>query len=155
MFGISKLYAMIGFGIAFALLAAWGLRVDNLRDGWRTRYITETGEVTATIRRVTNNNKFQWKDASQQIEALAVSRESWKTVAGEQTAAIDALGAESERLKALNAELRAKAKAEIAKRNRLIDRLENAALTPGDATNVQEQLAACVAALNMIYEEGL
>lgn len=155
MFTGLRLYAALGLGIAFLLLAAWGFRVDHLRDGWRNRYITETGEVTATIRRVTNNPKLKWKDAPEQIEALAVSRESWKSVAGEQTAQIDALGAESERLKKLNAELRAKAQAEIKKRNRLIDRLENDALTPGDRSDCNAQIAAAEAALDAIYAEGL
>lgn len=150
-----RLYAALGVGAAFLLLAAWGLRVDHLRDNWRTRYITETGEVTATIRRVTGNVKLQWKDASRQIEGLAISRDSWKAVAGEQTAAIDAMGLETARLQRLNAELRAKALKAIAQRQNAIDKLERSALTPGDKANCQQQIQAANAALDAVFEEGL
>lgn len=155
MLGLPKLYA--GIGIALLLIVTIG-GLTLSRNHWKGRALKveeAAGVVTATIRRVTNNPKLQWKDANEQIEALAVSRESWKTVAGEQTAAIDALGMEAERLRALNAELREKAKAEIAKRNRLIARLDNDALTPGDRDDCQAQIAAAEAALDAIFEEGL
>lgn len=155
MFGLSKIYALAGIGLIAALFITWAFRVDYLRDGWRTRYITETGTVTATIRRVTGNNELKWRDANEQIEALADSRKLWKGVAGEQTAAIDSLGAEAERLRKLNATLRAKAEKEIAKRQRAIDRLAASANDPGERDNCQQQIAAAEAALDLIYQEGL
>lgn len=154
MFGISR-YIAAGVGLSLILSLGWGLRVDHLRDGWRTRYITETGEVTATIRRVTGNSELKWKDASPQIEALAGSRQRWKNVAGEQSAAIDALGTESQRLKRLNTELRIKAEKIIKDRAKLIDRLVDQAKTPGDREDCQAQIAAAEAALDAIYDEGL
>lgn len=154
MFTGFRLYALLG--IVLAVAAAFGALTLS-RNSWKSEALffrETTGTVTATLRRVNNNPKLEWKDANEQIEAMAVSRESWKTVAGEQTAAVEAIGAEAERLRALNAELREKAKAEIQKRNKLIARLDDAALTPGDREDCQAQIAAAEAALDAIYEEG-
>lgn len=155
MFTGFRLYALLG--VALTVLAVIG-GLTLSRNYWKGEAVElreSTAVVTATLRRVNNNPKLKWKDANEQIEAMAVSRESWKTVAGEQTAAVEAIGAEAERLRALNAELREKAKAEIKKRNRLIARLDDAALTPGDREDCQAQIAAAEAALDAIYEEGL
>lgn len=155
MFTGFRLYALLG--IVLAVAAAFGALTLS-RNYWKGEAVElrdSTAVVTATLRRVNNNPKLEWKDANEQIEAMAVSRESWKTVAGEQTAAVEAIGAEAERLRALNAELREKAKAEIKKRNRLIARLDDSALTPGDREDCQAQIAAAEAALDAIYEEGL
>jgi hypothetical protein len=157
MFGLGKYLALAG-GVALALVLAWGLRVDHLRAGWKLKFETvveQTGVVTASIRRATGNPKLKWKDASAQVDALAASRDGWKSAAETQTAAIDRMGAEADRLKALNAELRARAEKEIARRTVAIDRLDNQALTAGDRDNCQQQIAAAEAALDAIYEEGL
>ena len=75
----------IGIFLALSILATiGGLTVS--RNYWKGEAVElrdSTAVVTATLRRVNNNPKLEWKDANEQIEAMAVSRESWKTVAGE------------------------------------------------------------------------
>jgi hypothetical protein len=48
MFGIPKLYTMIGTAAAFALLLAWGLRVDHLRGQARLETKAEVAAHIAT-----------------------------------------------------------------------------------------------------------
>jgi len=155
MFGLNKIYVYIGAGL-IVLATIGGLTLS--RNYWKSEAIEwkdSAGVVTATIRRVTNNPKLQWKDANEQIQALADSRKLWKEVAGEQTIEINALGAEAERLQKLNATLRAKAEKEIAKREKAINRLEDSAKDPGVREDCQAQIAAAEAALDIIYAEGL
>lgn len=98
MFGLSKIYVYIGVGLII-LATIGGLTLSrNYWKGEAIEWKDSAGVVTATIRRVTNNPKLQWKDANEQIQALADSRKLWKEVAGEQTIEINALGAEAERL---------------------------------------------------------
>lgn len=151
----SKLYAYIGISL-LVLVTIGGLTLS--RNHWKGEALEwkdSAGVVTATIRRVTNNPKLQWKDANEQIQALGDSRQLWKEVATEQTSQIDALGAETERLKKLNAVLRAKAEKEIVKRQKAIERLAASANDPGDRDDCQAQIAAAEAALDIIYAEGL
>jgi predicted RNase H-like nuclease (RuvC/YqgF family) len=155
MFGLPKLYAGIGISLLL-LVTIGGLTIS--RNYWKAEALDEREQkyvVTASIGKSLGNPKLKWKDVAEQVDRYASGHNQLVADTDEANRRLGELGDETKRLKALNAELRAKAKVEIQKRNRLIDRLENAALTPGDATNVQEQLAACVAALNSIYEEGL
>jgi hypothetical protein len=48
MFGIPKLYTMLGVASAFALLLAWGLRVDHLRAEARVQTKAEIAAHVAT-----------------------------------------------------------------------------------------------------------
>lgn len=160
MFGLAgiRLYGAIAIALAVMGFVGWAFRVNHLRDYWHTAHdqkVYQIEAVTAKIGNAIGNPKLKWKDVPEQVEQIVVSRDSWKTVAGEQTAAIDAMGAETERLQALNADLRARAEKEIAKRKVAIDRLASQATDPGERDNCQQQIAAAEAALDAIYEEGL
>jgi hypothetical protein len=139
-------------------MLAWALRLDNLRANYRIEVLAwrkSTTEVTAKIGKAIENPDLKWEGVPQQIDLIIQSRDAWKTVAGEQTAAIDAMGLETERLKRLNSELRVKALKAIAKRQTAIDRLESQANDPGDRADCQAQITAANAALDEVWKEGL
>jgi formylmethanofuran dehydrogenase subunit E len=145
---------LIGGGIAllgFALFVAWALRVDHLRG----KHLADKIAVTAQVAKAVGNPKLKFADIGRQVELTVQSRDEWKASTIEQTAAINAMGKERERLLALNADLRAKAKAEIAKREVLINRLDSQSLTAGGREDYQAQIQAVEAALDAIYEEGV
>lgn len=155
MFTGLRLYAAVGAIAAVLLLAAWAFRVDHLRAGWKTKYETETYEVTARIGNAIGNPKLRWGDVPKQIELYADGHNQLIKATNEANAQIDAMGRESDRLLALNADLRAKADKIIKERAKLIDRLAASAKDPGQADDCQAQIAAAEAALDAIYEEGL
>lgn len=156
MFGISYLrlaaYGIIALGVLS--FVAWAFRVDHLRGYWHDKYDSETSQVTAQIANAIGNPKLRWRDVGNQVDAYAKGHQALLLATDEANATIDAMGAESERLKSLNAELRAKADKIIKERARLIDRLEASANDPGDVSDCQAQLAAVEAALDAVIEEG-
>lgn len=157
MFGLS--YARLAvFGIlalAIAGFVAWAFRVDNRRAYWHNKYDVETSQVTAHIANAIGNPDLRWKDVGKQVDLYASGHLKLVIATDEANARIDAMGAESERLKSLNAELRAKADKAIASRGKAIARLEQSALTPGDRDDCQSQIAAAQKALDEVYAEGL
>lgn len=157
MFGLSK-YLIGGAGIALALSLAWGLRVDHLRAGWKSKYeaaSVQAGKVLASIRLASDNPKLAWREASEQVALIGESRKAWKGTAELQSSRIDEMAAESMRLKALNAELRAKADKAIAKRETAIRKLQSGVLDAGDRANCAQQLFEAEKALDLVYQEGL
>lgn len=150
-----KLYGAIGLAVIAALFVAWAFRANHLRAYWHDRYDTETVQVTAQIANAVGNPKLKWKDVGAQVDAYAKGHDALIVATSEANARIEAMGAESDRLKRFNAELRAKADIAIAARAKAIDRLEQSALTPGDRADCQAQIAAAQSALDAVYEEGL
>lgn len=151
----TRAYLALGIGLT-VLVIIGGLTIS--RNYWKGEAVEikeQTVVATARIGRALGNDKLQWKDVPEQVERYADGHNQLVIDTGIANAQIDALGAERDRLRALNAELREKAKAEIKKRNRLIARLDDAALTPGDREDCQAQIAAAEEALDAIYEEGL
>lgn len=147
----------IGIFLALAILATiGGLTVS--RNYWKGEAVEikeQTVVATARIGRALGNDKLKWKDVPEQVERYADGHDQLVIDTGIANAQVQQISAEADRLRALNAELREKAKVEIVKRNRLIAKLDNDALTPGDKENLQEQIGAVVAALDAIYEEDL
>jgi phage-related tail fiber protein len=157
MFGSTRLVAGIG-GIALALALGWGLRVNSLRAHWHGKFDTLNGEavvVLAAAGRAADNPKLRWADVPEQIELLGASRKAWKGTAELQSSRIDALGVEAARLQALNADLRTRAQAAIARRDVAIRRLDRDALTPGERVDCARQLIEAEAALDLVYREGI
>lgn len=153
-----RLYAALGTAVVLALLFAWAMRLDALRADWKSKFdaLTEQASVVLTSARAASDNpRLSWRDAAAQIDLIGTSRREWKSTADLQSARIDALGAETARLKALSAEAQAKARAIIAKRDTAIARLSAMALTPGDRADCVAQLNAAEAALDLVYQEGL
>lgn len=156
------LYAKIAAGLAVLAFVGWAFRVDHLRAYWRETHLTfkeqvaeEKAVVTARIGRAIGNPKLKWKDVSKQVEDFAAGYDQLVTETNTANAQIDAMGAESERLKALNADLRVRAEKIIRERAKLIDRLAASANDPGEREDCQAQIAAAEAALDAVFEEGL
>lgn len=149
-----RLGLYIAAALAIAGFVAWAFRVDHLRAYWHDKYDSETTQVTAQIANAIGNPKLRWRDVGTQVDAYATGHNRLLVATDEANARIDAMGAESERLKHLNAELRAKADKIIKERSKLIERLEASANEPGDVSDCQAQLAAVEAALDAVIEEG-
>jgi hypothetical protein len=160
MFGLSgmRLYGALGALLALIGFIGWVVRIDGLRANWKAKYealAETTGGLLTTIRTESDNPRLKLKDAGEQVRLIASSRAAWQGTAELQSSRIDDLANETARLKALNAELRKRAEAAIAKRERAIDRLATAALTPGDRADCARQLFEAEAALDAVYREGL
>jgi hypothetical protein len=160
MFGLSgiKLWGALGALLALVGFVGWVVRLDQLRGKHLSDLTTLQGErdtFMGVLRTASDNPKLPWKFAGDQVQALAASRNGWKSTAVLQSSRIDALNQETMRLKALSEELRRKAEAAIAKRNNLAERLEQAALTPGDRTDCIRQLLDAEAALDLVWDQGL
>ena len=149
-------YIRAAVGLAFVLLLAWALRLDYLRDHWRGKFnalSNEAAAVLVAVREAADNPKLQWRDVPKQIDAIDASLTEWKGAAETQSAMIDAMGRDSDRLRAENAALVKKIAAANAKREAAIARLDNDALDPGDRADCWAQIRAADAALNQLYEE--
>lgn len=160
-FGIhGKVLAGAGLAVlaALSLAISWGF-------SWKATAARVTGELTAlkvitveilTVTRTESENpKLALKDVPEQIRLIGASRKAWKGTADLQSSRIDAMAAESGRLKALNADLRKRAEAAIERRDRAIWKLENMAKTPGDRANCAKEMFEAEAALDLVYREGL
>lgn len=157
MFGLGK-YVAIGGGVVIALLLAWALRLDYLRAHWRDKFDALSNEATAVlvaVREAADNPKLSWQDVPAQIDALDASLTGWKNTAQLQSGTIDAMGEETKRLQAENAELSAKVAQLNKKRDALIARLNNDALDPGDRADCWAQIREADEALNTLYREGV
>lgn len=150
-------YIRAGVGLAFVLLLAWALRLDHLRGHWRDKFDALSNEATAVlvaVRDATDNPKLEWRDVPKQIELLDASLTQWKGAAETQSDMIDAMGRDTERLRAENAALVKKIAAANAKRDAAIARLDNDALDPGDRADCWAQIREADEALNQLYQEG-
>lgn len=150
-------YIRLGIGLAFVLLLAWALRLEYLRGHWRDKFDVLSNEATAVlvaVREAADNPKLSWQDVPAQIDALDASLTGWKNTAEMQSGTIDAMGEETKRLQAENAELSAKVAALNRKRDSLIARLRDDALDPGDRADCWAQIREADEALNTLYREG-
>lgn len=157
MFGLTGLRLLGAVAGPLAIVAAIG-GLAYSRGQWKDEALDwrkSTVEVSGQIGNSIGKPNLKYKDLGKAVNDYALAHGQLVIDTEIANARIGELGAESKRLKALNAELRVKAKAEITKRNRLIDRLESASLTPGDRNDCQAQIAAAEAALDAIFEEGL
>lgn len=144
--------------LALALALGWGFRVDGLRASWKQKYevvYAQMDKVVLTLRVATGDPKLRQSGAVDAIKSLDANRDAWEGTSKLQSDRIDALAAEGERLKKLNAELRVKAEAAIAKREQAIQRLRREALTPGERADCAAQISAANEALDLVYSEGL
>lgn len=155
-------YGKIAIALAILGFVGWAFRVDHLRAYWHGKhdavveqYTEEKAVVTARIGRAIGNPKLKWKDVPKQVEDFAAGYDQLVTDTNTANAQLDAMGAESERLKKLNADLRVRAEKIIRERAKLIDRLAASANDPGERENCQAQIAAAEAALDAVFEEGL
>lgn len=143
-----------GLAIALALFAAlcwhkWGV--------WKDKYDVLSGQATTVLiatRKASDNPDLEWEDTARQIEELDASLTGWKNTAELQSGTIDAMGEETKRLQAENAELSAKVAVLNKKREALMAKLNNDALDPGDRADCWAQIREADEALNTLYREG-
>lgn len=156
MFGLS--YLKLGALLALALFAAWAFRVNSLRADWKLKHENLTAEtvvVRNAVRGAADNPKLIWRDTAEQVRLLGEAKKAWQSTATLQSERIAGMGKEAARLKLLGAAERAKAEKAIAQRNGALVKLDNLALTPGERADLQGQLNAAVAALDLVFKEGL
>lgn len=160
-FGLSispRALAAAGIAALLGVAIAWGFSWKADAVSWRGKFSTldtQAKAVLAAARTASDNPRLTWADTARQVELLGQSRRQWKATSEIQTTKINALGEETARLYALNVELRRKAEVQIAKRDKAVARLENAALSPGDQQNCLAQIRDATAALDLVFEEGL
>lgn len=127
----------------------WGVWKDKFGD-----LDNEAGVVLASIRIASGNPKLKWDDAAHQVDELDKSLTGWKSQAETLSGTVDAMGAETVRLRSENAALTAKVRALNARRSELIARLDQDALDPGDVADCWAQIREVDASLNKLREEG-
>lgn len=160
-----RAYLMLGTGLAFALVLAWGMRVDHLRGAWKHAYEGLSAEVTIVlpaIREASDNPKLQWRPGkgdeqgvAQQVRLIGQAKAAWQDRASEQSQRIAELGTEAERLKKLGEAERRKAEQAIAQRNSALAKLQRIELTPNERATCQQQLKDAQAALDIAFRSGL
>lgn len=124
---------------------------------WKGEYFELRDEATgvvAAVRIAADNPKLQWKDTARQVSEIGASFADAKDKLADQTAAVNQLGEETKRLRALNDEQRRKIAKLTAKRASLIQQLETEALDPGDAADCWAQIRAMEDTMNKLYREG-
>lgn len=148
----SKLFGGIAIGLLlFSALCwhKWGV--------WKDKFDVLSGQATSVLiatREASDNPDLKWEETARQIEELDASLTGWRNTAELQSGTIDAMGEETKRLQAENAELAAKVAVLNRKRDALIARLNNDALDPGDRADCWAQIKAADEALNVLYREG-
>lgn len=70
MFGIPRLYAMIGIGVAVALFVAWVWRVDSLRDQYKRERDSERVAATLFAERVRSKSEEIARKASENARRI-------------------------------------------------------------------------------------
>lgn len=145
-------------GIGFALLGAYAAWATSRADHWHQKWVDLTAEakgVLVAIANETGNPKLRWEDAPLQVRLLGKSRNEWKGASTQQSGYIRERAAEAARLKRLSAEAQQRAKTVIAKRDKLIDDLEQRAFTSAERDDCARQLREADDALNTVFEAGL
>lgn len=159
MFGILNpwKYGTIGLAIALALCAAWGTRVNSLRAGWETKYTALDGQAQSVLmatQQATNNPELKWPGVPAQITALASSNLTLKNSIDATNDKIDALNAETLRLKTAGDDLRAQLSTAQAARASYTAKLDAMALEPGDHKSCPALLSQTQDALDLAWSSG-
>lgn len=161
MFGLSMLnpwkWGTIGLAIALVACSGWALRVNHLRASWETKYETLNGQAQTTLmatRQATNNPTLKWADVPVQITALASSNLALKSAIDTNNATIDAMNAETARLKASGDTLRSQLSTAQAGRAAAVAKLDAMASTPGDRQNCPALLSQTQDALDLAWSSG-
>lgn len=152
MFGISRIQAFIGGGTLIALAAAlaWGAIERGLHQHWRGIALAITSQIAYS----THQDRISTKDAVAAVRRLGIERDQERELRRMQTAQINAMAIEAERLRKLSADAKAQAQVAIVKRDAAIKRLGQAALSPGDRANCVEQLNEARATLAYVFDQG-
>jgi hypothetical protein len=149
---------LLGFaGIVVVLLTLTQCARQDAKK-WHAAYnglAYEARVMLDTVREVSSNPKLDWKNAHVQVRMLGDARDNWRNATTIQRQHIQALAAESERLKKLSADAQARARKAIAQREEAMRRLDQEALTPGERSDCARQMREAQDVLDSIWESGL
>lgn len=154
MFGIGK-YVLGAGGIALALTAGWGMRVDHLRAGYKKRLdvirivFEDIGEKKPSY----DGLEPAIRKLDDQRDQLGKDLKTERALTETQTASIDALELESAAAAARGAENRQRIAAVTKQRDAWIRRARDAE-TRTERHSAEEELAECEAVLNALYSAG-
>jgi hypothetical protein len=155
MFSGIRLYAALGVGIAFALLLAWGVRVDHLRGVYHGRL-----DAVSLALKNAGLGKPKAGEEANGVKLLAsyfaratAERDTARALVDVQSQSIDTLHAETERY-AREAEANRKMiAAAVKERNAWISRAK-AAETRTERLSAEQEVAECESVLNDLYASG-
>lgn len=153
-----RTYIYAAAGVVLLGVLAWGLRVDHLREGWKTRYETldeEAGIVLEATKFASGNDKLEWQGAPGQIMVLGKNYRDAKAAIAEQNRAIDDMAREAVRLRKKAEELQAIANRAEAQRRAALRRLSDMTITPGTREDCMTLLREAEEALDLVREAGL
>lgn len=150
-------WGTIGLAIALAVTAGWGARVNHLRANWADKYATLDGQAQSVLmatRQATNNPELKWPTVPAQITALASSNIALKSSIDTANGKVDALSAETLRLKNAGDVLRSQLSTAQAARASYAAKLDAMAATPGDRQNCPALLSQTQDALDLAWSSG-
>ncbi len=148
----------IGAGILLVLALGWAMRLNSLRAGWEEKHAKLDGQAQSVLlatRQATNNPELQWLAVPVQITALASSNLTLKLSIDRTNATVEAMDAETKRLKAAGDALRSEIGAVQASRQSAIAQLKAMSLAPGDRTSCPALLSQAQDALDLAWGSGL
>ena len=142
--------------LAFALILAWALRLDHLRDGWRARFLGLQKQAATVLIALdhASGDKGDWATAPGRIVALGESNRSLKAGIETQNRTIADMAREAVRLKARAAELKAIADKAEAQRRAALTRLSDMSITPGTRSDCMILLREAEEAIDLVREAG-
>lgn len=151
-----RAWLRIATGLAFALLLAWALRLDNRREHWHNvaqAFAKKAGAVVVALEEATGE-PARWETAPGQILVLGQGIKDRDNRIAATNAAIDEMAREAVRLKAQAAELQRIADKAQAQRRAALARLSDMAITPGSRSDCLQLLREADEALNLVREAG-
>lgn len=151
-------WGTIGLGIALALCAGWGIRVNSLRGSWETKYTALDGQAQSVLmatQQATNNPDLKWPGVPAQITALASSNLALKSSIDTVNGKLTQMNTDYLNLKASGDALRSQLATAQAGRQSALDQLKAMAVVPGDPKNCPALLKQTQDALDLAYGSGI
>ena len=154
MFGLGK-YLAVGGGIAFAAVAAWGLRVDSLRAGYKS----QLGKVVVAFVEI-GEPKPSFKELPTAVKKLDLDRATLKRERDDALSVVDMQSTSIVQLEQEGIEAARKAEANrklIAEATRQRDAWIQRARTAETRTerlSAEEELRECEAVLDSLRSRG-
>jgi len=147
---------ILGPILAFALLAGWGARVNQLRGEWQHKTLA----LVAVVAEVGGVDKLQVKNAGAKVREIGAARDRYRrardaaqTALLDQTQRVVAMGEETARLRALSDRQAELVRNLTAQRDQWIKRAEQAA-TRVQRLSFEEEAQQCEEAMDALYQAG-
>lgn len=147
-------WRLIG-GIATALALAW---LAHSRAYWKTSYETlhaQAEAVVISIKTASGNDYVNWDIAAAQVLTLGDDKRKWQHTSETQSAEIQTLNDETQRLRAESEQMRKAVAAAQAKRASALKKLEDIKTTPAERKDCEAMLKEANDALDTAYQAGV